>query len=294
MKLQCPFCVSLSPSSSEPRTFSRFGRYWRKSDGKLIQRFSCHRCRKTFSTASFHPCYRQKKRQKNEPVRRLLCAGVSQREAARVLRLNRKTVVRKFLFLAKRLEAEFRAENASKPPCREVEFDDLETFEHTKCKPLSVTLFVEARSRRILDFEVSSMPAKGPLAKKALKKYGPRHDGRAFGRRQVFDRVSPLLAPGAVIRSDSNPHYPCDVKRFFPQAIHQTVEGRRGAITGQGELKKVGFDPIFSLNHTCAMFRAHISRLIRKTWNTTKKADRLRAHLLIYAHHHNRLLAEST
>ncbi len=61
-----------------------------------------------------------------------------------------------------------------------------------------------------------------------------------------------------------------------------------------GELKKVGFDPIFSLNHTYAMFRAHLSRLIRKTWNTTKKPDRLADHLAIYALIHNqRLLAKA-
>lgn len=294
MKTQCPWCKSSPALSSGSRTFSYFGRYWRKSDGKFVQRFSCHLCQKTFSTASSHPCYRQNKRHKNEAVRKLLCAGVSQREAARVLRVNRKTVVRKFLFLAQKLEAEFRKQNHAFPTCTEVEFDDLETFEHTKCKPLSVTLFVEARTRRILDFEVSSMPAKGLLAKKALKKYGPRRDERALARARLFRRVRPLITPSAVIRSDSNPHYPRDVKRFFPKALHQTIQGRKAAVTGQGELKKVGFDPIFSLNHTCAMLRAHMSRLIRKTWNTTKKPERLVAHLLVYAHHHNRMLGLST
>jgi len=40
------------------------------------------------------------------------------------------------------------------------------------------------------------------------------------------------------------------------EATHRTVKGRRGSIAGQGELKKIGFDPLFSLNHTCAMLRA--------------------------------------
>ncbi|HEY8279241.1 MAG TPA: transposase, partial [Bdellovibrionota bacterium] len=78
----------------------------------------------------------------------------------------------------------------------------------------------------------------------------------------------------------------------FPKALHKTYEGKRGAQGGQGELKKVKFDPLFSLNHTCAMFRANVNRLFRKTWCTTKRIDRLRAHLMIYAHYHNRHLGQ--
>ncbi|MEQ1722809.1 MAG: hypothetical protein ABL930_06505, partial [Pseudobdellovibrio sp.] len=55
----------------------------------------------------------------------------------------------------------------------------------------------------------------------------------------------------------------------------------------QGELKKIGFDPLFSLNHTCAMMRAKVSRLIRRTWNTTKKPERLSEHLALAVLHHN-------
>lgn len=73
----------------------------------------------------------------------------------------------------------------------------------------------------------------------------------------------------------------------IPQASHQTHKGRRGAVVGQGELKKIGFDPLFSLNHTCAMLRANISRLVRRTWATTKRADRLKDHLFVYMDVHN-------
>ena len=90
--------------------------------------------------------------------------------------------------------------------------------------------------------------------------------------------------------SDQNPHYPGDVKRHFPECEHRTFKGRRGAIVGQGELKKIGFDPLFCLNHTCAMIRDNVNRLKRKTWATTKKAQRLAAHLVLYAHFHNEVL----
>jgi hypothetical protein len=223
-------------------------------------------------------------------VLKLLSAGVSQRESARITGLNRKTIVRKLLYWQKIAEAKLKASNETQGPYGEVEFDDLETFEHTKCKPLSVTLMVEYKTRRILGFEVARMPAKGLLAKISRKKYGVRKDERPEAREKLFSEIKQHLKENAVIRSDSNPHYLKPVKDHFPRALHQTIKGMRGAITGQGELKKTVFDPLFSLNHTCAMLRANINRLIRKTWCTTKRPDRLAAHLMIYAMSHNQRL----
>lgn len=228
----------------------------------------------------------QKKRHKNELIRKLLSGGMSQRRVAKDFCLNRKTVVRKFLFLEIISEYRFRSGNLAKEKAAVIEFDDLETFEHTKCKPISVTLAVEFKTRRILGFEVSSMPAKGRLVDKA-KKYGRRWDGRKAARRKLLANLKDLASENVLIKSDSNPHYPSDVADFFPNSEHKTYLGKRGSLGGQGELKKVSFDPLFSLNHTCAMFRANVNRLFRKTWCTTKRMDRLRAHLMIYACYHN-------
>lgn len=183
-------------------------------------------------------------------------------------------------------QVRLRMGNLRKPPCKIIEFDDLETFEHTKCKPLSVTIAVEFKTRRILGLEVSTMPARGLLVEKA-KKYGYRKDTRGEARERLFKTIAPLLEEGAVIKSDSNPHYPPDVARFFPKSAHKTYLGRKPKSSGQGELKQGPFDPLFSLNHTCAMFRANVNRLIRHTWCTTKNRHRLRDHLLIYADYHN-------
>lgn len=87
-----------------------------------------------------------------------------------------------------------------------------------------------------------------------------------------------------------DPFYPSSVKRFFPEASHVVTKGRRACVVGQGELKRGGFDPIFSFNHTAAMVRANINRLIRRTWNTTKKPERLIEHLWIYMNYHNSVL----
>lgn len=274
----------------DSRAISRFGFYHRTSDSRSIERFRCLTCKKTYSTATGDPRFWQKKRQKNQQIFELKASGVSGRRIARLLRINRKTVARKLIFLGKKSMEELFFQTASKVVSA-FQFDDLETFEHSKCKPVSVTIAVEEKTRRILGFRVARMSAKGLLAKKSVKKYGPRKDERSRARRELFSELRPVVLSNATIKSDSNPYYVEDVKRYFPKALHLKVLGGRGALTGQGELKKMKFDPIFDLNHTYAMFRANVSRLIRKTWCTTKDIDRLRDHLAIYAVYHNAHLA---
>ena len=294
MKHRCPVpadinvALSVNPSPKSGPVV-RFGRYYRTSDARWIQRYRCRTCSRYFSSATGSRRFDQRKRRVNEPLRLLLCSGVSQRRAAVLLRVNRKTVVRKFRWLAEQARTENeRRRLRSRLPLKSIQFDDLETSEHSKCKPLSVALAVDANTREILAFQVSQMPAKGLLARMALQKYGPRKDERAKGWRALMQDLGPVVDQAACIRSDENPHYLRFVKRAFPEATHETVKGRRGCVAGQGELKKIGFDPLFALNHTCAMLRANLNRLFRRTWCTTKKRDALRDHIAIYVQFHNR------
>ncbi len=255
----CPRCSGSSLRLS--------GSFFRSSDRILVRRYFCKSCSRGFSQATTDPCFRQKTRQLNRQLYELYCSGLSLRRLALVLRIHRRTVSRKFLFLALMSEQINRVYNRSQPPATAVEFDDLETFEHTKCKPVSVPVIVESRTRRILAMEVASMPAPGRLAKISLKKYGPRKDERLKIRDKLLKFAKPLIHPQATIKSDMNPSYRRQVKKHYPN--------------------KGGKDPIFSINHTCAMLRANQNRLFRKTWCTSKKMERLRAHLQLYMAFHN-------
>lgn len=276
------------------RSFQRQGRYFRKDDGRWIPRYRCRCCQRTFSTSRWTPPFGQKKRTINSQVLELLCSGVSQRRVARLLRINPKTAVRKFLFLSSLAQAErrrlllFWAESPEK--LEAIQFDEMESFERSKCLPLSIPLAVDPKSRKILGFRVASMPAKGPLAEISRKKYGPRADERAARAEELLREIQPLIAAQAKITTDQNPRYPDWLKASFPKARHRTVKGKRGCVVGQGELKKVVFDPLFALNHTAAMIRANVNRLFRRTWCTTKRPDRLAAHLELYVQYHNQLL----
>ena len=293
MKLTCPHCKKNSASGTDVRNSDssvwKVGKYYRKSDQKYIQRYRCSNLHE-FSEATFDECYRQHKRFLNPAIMDELCSLVSLRRIAIKLEINPKTVARKLEFLGQRARQQLKKWNQSQGLCTQVQFDELETIEHTKLKPVSVALAVEWKVRRILDIQVASMPAKGLLTKKSIAKYGKRKDERNHAITEMLNTVKELSIESVYLESDQCPRYPVLVQQNLPKAVHKGHKGVRGSVSGQGELKKIKNDPLFSLNHTCAMLRANISRLIRKTWNTSKKMRRLELHLLIYANYHNQYL----
>lgn len=215
---------------------------------------------------------------------------MTHRDIARYLRISRNTVDSKARFLtirARQWQENFLKEYSSKRLINDVQFDEMESSEKSKCLPVSIPLIVENKTRLILGARVCSMPAKGHLAEISRKKYGLRADERPQAASSLFQELKPYLSPELEIRSDENPKYPSWIRAHFPNAKHSKEKGRGACVVGQGELKSGGFDPLFSLNHTAAMMRAHISRLFRRTWNTTKKKERLDDHIAIYIQDHN-------
>ncbi|MEI6834211.1 MAG: hypothetical protein WCL28_09470, partial [bacterium] len=284
-KISCPHHMPLPGHTPAP--VKAKGSFRRESDGVRLKRFFCHECQRSFSEATLALEYRQRKRHINKFLFILLASNNSMRRSAIIASVARKTVDRRLEYFFKVSERYQKDLLKNLPQVKEIHFDDMETSEHTKMKPLAVTLAVEHPSRLILSFDVASMPAKGLLAKKSRKKYGRRPDERSHAWNHVLSSVAKISAPGLLITSDSHKHYPQVIRRHLPGATHVQVKGRRGCVAGQGELKVGGWDPLFSLNHTAAMLRANICRLIRRTWCTTKRKDRLRCHIGLYVMWHN-------
>lgn len=216
---------------------------------------------------------------------------MSMRRFALLFNVSRTTVKRKVEFLASQARLNQKQWlDSQKSQFEQVEFDDLETFEHTKCKPITITLFVESQHRKILGYSVARIGAKGHLASVSRRKYGKRPNESLVKRNKLFKSLQPYLADHVVIKSDKHPHYHKPLKRYFPNCVHKTFKGVKGAVTGQGELKKTKFDPLFTVNHTLGMLRDNLKRLTRRTWCTTKKLEALDDQIAIYVDFHNRVL----
>ncbi len=287
MKYGCPNLNCKFHQKTDKVCFA--GKYYRKSDHRHIQCYRCNHCQRKFSSATFSLSFGQRKRKINYQVKKLLCSGVSQRRIAKILNIRRATVKRKLIYWASkaRLTQKQFLENLSKKKVNIVYLDDLITIEHTKLKPLSVTVAI-TEDRRFLAAAVSRIPASGHLAAISRKKYGTRPSGHKEGLEQVFKKISPIIKQGAYLKSDEHKLYPLYFRKYFPKySSHATYKSEKACVAGQGELKKKVFDPLFSVNHTLAMMRANINRLIRRTWCTTKKPEMLQYHLEVYMDYHN-------
>jgi transposase-like protein len=276
----CPTCQSNN-------SLIKKGFYTRRSDQKRIQRYFCHKCRVRFSAQTHRIDYRHRKRSINQQVFRLLCKGVSQRACALIVDVRPPAIatrVNRFALVSKK---NMQITNSREKKSHSILIDEMESFEHTKCKPLTIPIAVEDKTRRILALDVGQIAAKGHLAAISRKKYGYRKCERERVLTNVFSEITSYCAKDVVIKSDLSCHYPAKIKKFFPHATHLSFKGRRGAVVGQGELKRGGFDPLFSLNHTYAMIRDNLKRLTRRTWCTTKRPNILVKLIYIYSWFHN-------
>ena len=277
----------MCPNCNEAQEIIKRGHYRRLSDHKIIQRFKCKKCLKSFSLQSFSYDFRLRKRHLNQGVFRLLSKGMSQRGCAEVLGVDPKTIARRITRFGKCAKQQLRLSQSRVRGVQAVVFDEMESFEHSKLKPLTIALAVEHKSRRILALEVGKIAAKGHLADISRRKYGKRMCERKKILEEFFSRLSPMLDPRCHLSSDESQHYPKVLRKHLGIALHKTYKSRRATITGQGEMKKGGFDPLFCINQTAAMIRDNVKRMSRRTWCTTKLIERLVDLLYIYAFYHN-------
>jgi len=189
------------------------------------------------------------------------------RRSAKILNIHKTTVKRKLIYLAQKskLNNAMFLKKLWDNPVTHLQMDDLITSEHTKLKPLSVSIAVDVKTRAILGAQVSKIPAFGHLAERSRRKYGHRKNKHADGLSNLFSKIQGCVDAEVLIESDEHNLYPTLIDRYFPMSIHKSYKSERGSIAGQGELKKVKYDPLFYINHTCAMLRANINRLIRRT-----------------------------
>ena len=228
-----------------------------------------------------------------------MCSGNTQRRTALLLGVNHKTIVRKFLWLSELAKKEhLEWLNGSNNSTEYVQFDEMETFEHTKLKPLSIAMSVRPSDYMIVDARVASMPAKGWLSKLSLKKYGRRADDRKKACSSVISSIEKLATKEITVLSDKKPAYRGYFSVLKGLQLVQCRSRRYTKLLGVSEdsldteeekeaKSRKDHDPMFALNHMCAKLRADISRLIRRTWSTTKLIDRLQNHLYLYIAYNN-------
>lgn len=274
-----PSCIFHQQSGG---TFHKKGFFKIRRLHQSIRRFQCVSCKRTFSSRSFKADYRHKKMDLNFPLADLLIKGNTLRDCAHFLGLTYRNTYKKFLWITKQAQLQ---KTALRYEVTTLQFDEMETIHHTKCKPLSICVMVNDRYE-VLSAEVAEMPSKGRLASFSKNRYGSRKDEREVVMERSFQdlknklHVSPIL-----VRSDAKSSYKKFVEKYFPEAdyeVHSREQKARLQERLHEKKHKKKFDPLFALNQRCAKLRSQIKRLTRRSWCTTKKKENLQGHLDLY------------
>ncbi len=285
------------PAHGRGRRFPwvRNGFYTRRCDGRRVQRFLCLRCGRRFSTQSFRLDYRLHRPRLHLRFLPLLVSKVTLRQSARILGTTRTTLDRRLRLLGDHCREfqRFLLTEAARGPGLHGEFqlDELETFEtDRRLQPVTVPVLMEAGSYFVLHAETAPLPARGRLSprKERQKKMREARLGRRrSGSRQAVEKTLQALRAAALhghitFLSDRKASYVGSVRRVFAgrRVLHLRVSGKA---------PRTHANPLFPINHTLAMLRDGISRLVRRSWGVSKLRERLGLHLWIWIVYRNYL-----
>jgi transposase-like protein len=265
----------------------RHGHFYVRHTRRYLKRYRCQQCLKTFSGRTFSSHKNQKKPHLNQLILLDLTSGVTQRRCAKKLNCSRSTVHRKLVFLSGRAR---KIHNQQKFQASEVQFDEMETIEHTKLKPLTIGLCV-TNDYKIVGVKVGSLAAKGRLSRLSKIKYGLRPTHREEVITEILKSAANLCPNLRLIKSDKHPIYKPLVTKFLPHVSYEQYESRGHKEKYRERLFhkhiKSKFDPLFALNQRCASLRADIRRLTRRSWCTTKLPHYLEEHLYLFIAQNN-------
>ena len=292
----CPYPPCPSRRGQETFTCHRKGSFWRKCDGRQVQRFLCHVCGRRFSTQSFRLDYRLHRPRVTGLVFELLVSKTTLRQIARVVGCKRATVEHRLRLLSAQAR-EFHRRVLAEAMARggldgSFQLDELETFEtDRRLMPVTVPVLIEKRSYFVVHVETAPLPPRGrlPEPKRKLKAelerlHGKRRSGSRAAVKSTLQVLSKLLPAGALLNLQT------DRKSSYRSLVGQLFQGRLGAHVRESSKRSRDYSNVlFPINHTLAMMRDGVSRLVRRSWAASKRRERLEQHLWIWLVYRNYL-----
>jgi len=202
-----------------------------------------------------------------------------------VLRIDRKTVHRRLRTFGPALhelhQTLLRRARGSGGLFGSFSLDELETYEHNRrLRPLTMPVLIHRPTRFVLHLEVGRLPARGGLSgldSRRKEEQGPRPS-------ESREMVSRCLA---VLKEVHDPNelvqFVSDRKWIYRTLLREAFPGRIGShVRVPSRYARNTANPLFSINHTLATLRDHVSRLVRRTWAASKRATQLVHHARVW------------
>jgi transposase-like protein len=266
----CPRSDCRHHTSAAGWTWTRHGTYTRQCEPRVIARFRCGHCRRTFSTQSFSSTYWLKRPGLLPQVfhRVLACSGF--RQMAREARCSPTTAQRQAERLGRHALL-FLHEHRPRGPLEEpLVTDGFESFAYSQYHPMHLNLAVGALSHYTYAFTESELRRKGRMT--ARQKRRRARLEAAYGRpdpRAVETGVATLMRlavpePQPVtVRSDEHEAYP----RAFAQLTGWAIRHER---TSSREARTSG-NPLFPVNRMDLLLRHNSANHKRETIAFSKR-----------------------
>ena len=262
--------------------FVRQGVYRSSGRSHEVPRFRCRVCRRGFSRQTFRADYRQKKPYLNASCLQLFVACVGQRQTARVLGVARRTIERRFRWLAAHARGFHRNRLSGARLAGPFQLDELESFEGNRFQPVTAPVLIDRRTFFVVSTAVGPIRRKGRMTNgqrlararhEALHGRRPARSARVV--RQVLSELRRIVHPlrPVVLESDRKPMYGQLGRRIFGERFSWS----RHSATARRDRA----NPLFPINHTNARLRHFLSRLRRRTWCISKTRRDLQRHLAI-------------
>lgn len=290
MSFMPPCCPHSGCSASTPSAgfaYVHLGTYARKCDGRVVQRYRCKTCKLSFSEQTFRLDYRLRRPELDQPIFESFVSKVSHRQIARVLRTKRRTVERRIARYgshSKELHA-LLLSGAKARLTGSFSLDEAETFEtDRRLCPLTVPVLIERETRFVFHVESAPLPARKVSSPALERRKAARelaHGKRTNGSRAAVKRCFEVLKTSAAEKGALE--IVTDQKRTYPAILREVFGARELAhATTSSKAVRDTKNPLFAINHTLAMLRDGVSRLVRRTWAHAKTSERLLHHLWIY------------
>ena len=163
------------------------------------------------------------------------------------------------------------------------QLDELETFEaDRRLSPVTLPVLIHQDSRLILHATAGSMAARGNLTAydesrriEREKVTGRRTSESAACVTECFKLLKDLVVEPtrSTLKTDEKQLYASLLRRMDLPIRHERTISTAPRTTR---------NPLFPINHTLAMLRDGVSRLVRRNWGASKMRQRLTLHLGLY------------
>jgi hypothetical protein len=166
-----------------------------------------------------------------------------------------------------------------------VQFDEMETYDHTKLAPLTMPMAVDVATGYIIDIRFGAIKAHGPKISDLAKahpnpKYSLRTNTSLIASEIVLRTVKQCLYDDLEVRiyTDKKRAYRTGIKNVFAGCTlkHRPVKARYIKIVNE-----VSHPRMALFNSRATWLRNNCGRLSRDTWATTKSLIQIQRHMYL-------------